>query len=287
MTDLSVIIPARNEAETIGEQLDALLAQEWHGTWDVVVVDNRSTDATRAIVESYRHAPISVRVVSAFERPGLNYTRNVGVASTAATSVAFCDADDVVGAGWVAAMGSALERHEFVTGALELDRLNPGWLASSRGRGDERGRPSFYGIFPTAHGNNLGIRRETLTSIGGFDEEVGLGVDDVEMSMRAWLRDVELVYVADAVVHYRYRSDPVLLWRQGRNYGRGRPLIRQRLGALGLPAPSPIAGWRSWAWLVRHLADVRTPEGRAVWTWVAGNRVGQIEGSIRHRSLMI
>lgn len=286
MTDLSIIIPAHNEAGTISEQLDALAAQEWNGSWDVIVVDNQSTDATRSIVESYSQS-VDVRVVTAPKQLGINYARNVGVASTTATAMAFCDADDVVATGWVAQMGSALLRHELVTGALELDRLNPAWLADSRGRGDEHRCPTFYGIFPTAHGNNLGIRREAFSRIGGFDEEVLFGADDVELSLRAWLDGIELVYLADAVVHYRYRSSAAQLWRQGRKYGRGRPFIRQRLGSLGLPTPSPIAGWRSWAWLFRHMTDVHTPEGRAVWTWVAGNRWGQIEGSIKYRSLLI
>ena len=44
--DLTVVIPAHNAAATLGRQLDALVAQEWSGSWEVVVVDNRSTDAT-------------------------------------------------------------------------------------------------------------------------------------------------------------------------------------------------------------------------------------------------
>ena len=50
---LSIIIPARNVAETLRVQLDALAAQEWDSAWEVVVVDNRSTDETPAIVREY------------------------------------------------------------------------------------------------------------------------------------------------------------------------------------------------------------------------------------------
>ncbi len=52
--DISVIIAARDAAETIGEQLHALVDQVWpDGTWDVIVADNGSTDDTQAIVERF------------------------------------------------------------------------------------------------------------------------------------------------------------------------------------------------------------------------------------------
>jgi Glycosyltransferases, probably involved in cell wall biogenesis len=285
--ELSIVIPARNEAGTISEQLDALSAQEWDGIWEVVVVDNGSTDATTEIVLDHARSDPRVRVVAAVDRAGLNYARNTGIDASAGRNFALCDADDIVTDGWVSAMGNALREHELVTGPLELDRLNPKWLADSRGRGDERGLPSFHGIFPTVHGNNMGMQREVWVRLGRFDEDVLIGADDVELSMRAWLDGVAAHFVPDAAVHYRYRPETRALWRQGRNYGRSRPLVIRRLRERGLECPSRVAGWRSWAWLVAHLTDTRTPEGRAAWIWVAGNRLGQVEGSIRYRSLFV
>jgi GT2 family glycosyltransferase len=133
----------------------------------------------------------------------------------------------------------------------------------------------------------MGMRRELWERLGRFDEDVIIGSDDVELSMRAWRAGVPVHFVPEAVVHYRYRPEPAALWRQGRNYGRSRPLVVRRLREQGLPAPRRLAGWRSWAWLVAHVADLRSDEGRAAWTWVAANRVGQVEGSIRYRSIFL
>lgn len=285
--ELSVIMPARNEAATITEQLSALAGQEWDGSWEVVVADNGSTDSTSAIVEEFGRVHPGVRVVSASARAGLNYARNAGIDASRGRAFVLCDADDVVAPGWVAALGDALREHPLVTGPLELDRLNPKWLADSRGRADERGLPSFHGIFPTVHGNNMGMQRAVWAELGRFDEDVLIGADDVELSMRAWLAGVEPTFVPEAAVHYRYRPEPSSLWRQGRNYGRSRPLVVRRLRERGLECPSRTAGWRSWMWLVRHLADVRTAAGRAAWIWVAGNRIGQVEGSFRYRTLFV
>ena len=286
--ELSVVIPAYNEELRIGEQLDALLAQSWDGTWEIVVVDNRSTDRTGAIVEAYARRDPRVRLVPASERAGLNFARNAGVAASRGRAFALCDADDLVAPGWVAALGSALREHEVVTGPLELDRLNPPWLAASRGRGDERGLPTFQGLFPTVHGNNFGMVRACFEAVGRFDlDDRVIGVDDVELSLRIWQDGLGLYFEPGAVVHYRYRDDARALWRQGRTYGRARPFLVRRLREQRLPTPPRLAGWRSWVWLVAHIPQLRTREGRAAWVWVAANRWGQVEGSVQHRCLYL
>ena len=285
--DLTVVIPARNEERTLPSQLEALLAQRWSGTWEVVVADNGSTDGTADAVRRYHAVDRRVRLVDAGARPGLNACRNAGVAAGRGRSFALCDADDLVGDGWVAAMGEALRHHEYVAGPVELDTLNPKWLAETRGRGYERSVPMFYGVFPYAQGNNLGLQRATWERLGRFDEDFPNGADDVEFGLRAWHAGVELHFVESAVVHYRYRHGLRELWRQGTTYGRNRPLIRRRLKQLGAPVPSPIAGWKSWLWLVAHLPGLRSPEGRAAWLWVAANRLGHVQGSLRHRCLLI
>jgi len=286
--ELSVVIPAYNEERSIGAQLDALLAQSWAGEWEIVVVDNRSTDATAAVVEGHAVRDPRVRLVRAPERAGLNFARNAGIAASRGRSFALCDADDLVAPGWVAAMGTALRDHDVVTGPLELDRLNPAWLAASRGRGDERGLPTFQGLFPTVHGNNMGMVRARFDAVGRFDlDDRIIGVDDVELSLRIHQHGIAVHFEPAAVVHYRYRDETRALWRQGRTYGRARPLLVRRLREQGLPTPSRAAGWRSWVWLGAHLPDLRSHEGRAAWVWVAANRVGQVEGSVRYRSLYL
>lgn len=285
--DLTVVIPARNEERTLPAQLEALLGQQWSGTWEVVVADNGSDDGTAEVVRRFAAVDPRVRLVDAGARPGLSACRNAGVAAGWGRSFALCDADDLVGDGWVAAMGEALRHHEFVTGPLELDRLNPQWLAATRGRGDERGLPTFYGVFPYAHGNNLGLQKASWERLGRFDEDFPNGAEDIEFGLRAWHAGVAVHLVETARVHYRYRGRSRDLWRQGTTYGRSRPLIRRRLKELDAPAPGPLAGWRSWLWLLLHLPGLRSPEGRAAWVWVAANRVGHVEGSLRHRCLLV
>ena len=286
--DFSVVIPAYNEATVIGRQLDALVEQSWDGSWEVLVVDNRSTDGTAEIVHEYHRRDSRFRVVAANERQGISYARNAGIEASRGRSFALVDADDLVADGWVAAMGTALRVHPFVTGPLELARLNPLWLVDSRGRRDETESPTFSGLFPTAHGNNMGMQKALWEKIGHFDEDPRLlGAEDIEFSMRAWLEGIPCSFVPDAITHYRYRTESGVLWQQGRRYGQARPLVARMVHERKGIRPPRFGGWRSWGWLVVHLPDLVRPERRASWVWVAANRLGQLEGSIRYRSLFV
>ncbi len=284
--DLTVVIPAHNEERHIAEQLEALSLEVWpDGRWEVIVVDNRSTDRTVEIAEGFRDRLPSLRVVAATDGAGVSYAKNVGFQHARSDLVATCDADDVVAAGWVVAMGAALQQHRFVAGPLEVDRLNPKWLADTRGRRVETGLLTFRDIFPIAPAGNVGLHRSLWESLGGFSVDAA-GAEDADFSMRAWLAGERLHFEPAAVLHYRYRGDARSLWRQGRGYGRGRVWVCRELKRRNLPT-ARLYGWRSWAWLILHLPGLVSSSGRLAWLWVAANRIGQLEGSVRFRTVYL
>jgi glycosyltransferase involved in cell wall biosynthesis len=98
---LSVVIPCYNAESTIEEQLDALADQHWIEPWEVVVANNRCTDNSIAIVRSYQSKIPNLRIVDASERQGQPYALNIGAEAALGEALAFCDADDVVGEGWL------------------------------------------------------------------------------------------------------------------------------------------------------------------------------------------
>lgn len=276
----------RNEELHLPAQLAALAAQVCNGEWEVVLVDNGSTDGTARLALEWSDRLPNLRLVQAAERADKSYALNIGVSAAKADRLAFCDGDDIICAGWVEAMATSLELSPIVTGPNELDRLNDQWLAASRGRSIEQLVGSFAGIFPCIRGNNWGIQRAVWERLNGMNESFH-PVEDIELSMRCWLARIDVVGCPDAVVHYRYRSDARALWRQGFAYGSHRPLIARELRRNGLPSPSAFAGWRSWATLLTLLPALRSKTGRARWLWVAGNRWGQVVGSVRYRTLML
>lgn len=274
--DFAVIIPAHNVENTLPEQLEALTTQRWSRPWGIVVVDNRSSDGTANIARSYEAR--GVRLVSAGAGRGVAYARNAGAHAVNAGMLAFCDGDDVVHPGWVEAMAAGLASADIVSGRLETTSLNARWLAESRPIRQDGGLPRL-GKIGFASGGNCAMRREVFERLGGFDEGY-VGLEDIEFSLRALAAGASIQPVPEAVLSYRLRDDIRSVWRQGFYYGRGRPLLIRTARRMGLPAPGPLEGLKSWAWLVVHVTDLRTKTGRFKWFWVLSNRVGALKGFV-------
>jgi glycosyltransferase involved in cell wall biosynthesis len=89
MSTVSVIIPTYNRARVLKQAIDSVLAQDFHD-FEIVVVDDGSTDSTPEILESYQQ----ICVVRQGHR-GVSAARNAGIAWAAGSLIAFLDSDDV------------------------------------------------------------------------------------------------------------------------------------------------------------------------------------------------
>jgi GT2 family glycosyltransferase len=219
--ELSVVIAAYDAERTLGAQLDALAAQRVPFAWEVVVADNGSADGTAALARSYA-TRLRVRVVDASATPGAGAARNVGVAAARSPLVAFCDADDVVGDGWLAAMRAALEQHAFVAGRFEGARLNSPSVLRSRELPQQHGLQEstrLPGLYAAGAGN-MGIRADVFRAVGGFDPRC-LYLEDADLCWRVQLAGVPLTWVPEAVLHVRLRGSLWSTARQGYHYGTG------------------------------------------------------------------
>ena len=282
IASLDVVIPCRNAAVTLPRQLDALVAQEWDGRWRVVIADNGSTDATRAVVAQYTDR-LPVRVVDASDRRGQAHARNVGARAADGNALLFIDADDEIAPGYVAAMAAALERHEFVSAAFESRSLNEGWVAESRVAYQDVGLNNGLGFLPFAGGGGLGVRREIFERVGGFDDAYWRSGEDIDFCWRVQLAGSELHFVPGATVRIAWRRQLRQLYRQGRHYGRGEPYLYRKYRHAGMPASSLWTGLGEWRLLLRRLRRVRGKGDAARWVRTLGRRVGRVQGSIRHR----
>ena len=279
MSPVSVVIASYNAADTLGEQLDALLAQPWPGGGEIVVADNRSTDGTVDLLAAYADGPVSVRRVAVDDIAGAAHARNVAVEHVVHERIAFCDADDIVGPSWVAAMTDALREHEFVGGPLDYREVNAPWLAGARGRLLAADEPAmFEDIFPIVSSCNMGIHRTLFRTTGGFDGAFER-VEDAELSHRLWALGVRAHHHPDALVHYRMRTTQRAIFEQSRSWGRQLPRLRSKVGVR--PSDRPIDSAKRWAWLIVRLPRTVDRAGRAHWLHVAGTRLGALESRLR------
>ena len=281
---LSVVIPVRNVAATIGQQLTSLSMQDWPEAWEVIVVDNGSTDETKEVVESYRGSLPELRVVDAGDRTGPGFARNLGIEAARADSIAFTDGDDIAATEWVAAMGAALERVPVVGGRLEFDRLNTADSLRMSGRVQESGlQVAWYPPFlPHASGCNLGVRREALDAVGGFDEGLPC-LTDADLCFRLQAAGYGLAFAPDAVVHYRWRSSARGAFRQARSWARVNTMLSSRYRS---PEEWGHGSWRAhgrqWLGLLRRLPKLRNPLRRGQVIRPLGTQLGLLEGALRY-----
>jgi glycosyltransferase involved in cell wall biosynthesis len=281
---LSVIIPCLNAARTIGAQLDALCRQEWDERWEVIIADNGSIDATLAVIKEKSGGLPCVQVVDASDCRGSAHARNVGSLFARGESLVFCDADDEVGAGWLAAIGAALGNHDFVASRTDVEKLNPAWLASRlrnpQGSGLQRvGYPPYL---CHAGGSGLGIKRALHHEVGGFDVSLPR-LQDTDYCFRVQLLGIGLHFAADAVVHVRYSSNPASLFQQARLWAQYNELMYRRYGGGERLPRRWISYVQTWRHLICCVPRVLHRETRPTWMKALGTQIGLLQGMIRFR----
>ncbi len=271
---ISIIVPVRNGMPWLEEQLRALDAQQVDEAWEVVVSDNGSADGSLAFARDWAQTHANVLVVDASGMQGTSAARNAGVEASHGEFLAFCDADDVVLAGWVRSMIEALRTADLAAGRFDFWSLNtippaPPVRAATR----------QLGFLPAGLGANLGVRRSAFEEVGGFDEYFFPG-EDIDLCWRMQLRGYTFVEAPLAVVSKRARSDFASVFRQAYGYGKCGPRLHKRYRRAG--ARRDLRGaLKAWAWLVVSLPRVTQPTRRIEWARGAGTRLGRLEASIR------
>jgi glycosyltransferase involved in cell wall biosynthesis len=212
MAELSVVISTRNRSDLLRRALDALCRQRVPEgyRYEVVVVDNGSTDGTPAVVQA-AGATVPGLIRYLYEpRIGVSNGRNAGIAATDAPIVAFTDDDNTVEPDWVATIQRVVDGHPDA-GAVG-GRVLPDWPGDVPPWIDREhwsplaildyGDASFFTsardprCLLTA---NLAVRREVFEQFGGFAPELAR-CQDHEWLTRLWLAGGRALYVPELIV---------------------------------------------------------------------------------------
>ena len=208
-TTVSVIIPTHNHARFLGEALDSVLAQRFQD-FEVVVVDDGSTDGTRALVASY--AP---RVRYHFQpHAGVSSARNAGLRYTSAPYVAFLDADDTWAPEKLSLQVACLDAHPRLgvvfTSYLKTDESGKPLMVEPKRFPYSRAPFETMLVWPYGSMHVAMVRRACLARVGDFDETLTIAED-----WDLWLRVAQRYCIANL-------DQPLATYRQSaRSASRG------------------------------------------------------------------
>jgi glycosyltransferase involved in cell wall biosynthesis len=200
---VSTVMPAYNAEHTIAQALDSALVQNCPD-YEIIVVNDGSTDSTASILERYRDR---VRIVNQANQ-GAAAARNTGIAYAKGKYIAFLDSDDLWLPGKLNTMVAALEQNP--SASLAFSEYGTISDAGEEYRNSSLGHaPTMWELMellPPILTSTWIVRKDTLERTGGFCETfAGQGYEDAWMLLL--LRELgEFVHVPERLTFYRIRE---------------------------------------------------------------------------------
>ena len=214
--DVSVVVPVRNAADTIADCVDSLLALAYPSDgFEVLVVDNASTDRTPAILERYADR---VRLLHEPSR-GPSHARNAGVRHARGDVIAFTDADCRVDRSWLTEIVPAVRDEGVGMAGGRILAARPCNYVERFGETiHDHERAITTSMPPYVITANCAARKSTLEAIGGFDPAFPRS-QDADLAFRLWGAGYRLVFVGGAIVYHRNERTLRGLMREGFQHG--------------------------------------------------------------------
>jgi glycosyltransferase involved in cell wall biosynthesis len=298
----TVLICTYNRAKLLRQTLESLAEVTSTRPWDIVIVDNNSTDDTRQVIEeAARRFPIPL--MSLFEpRQGKSWALNTGIEASRGEIIAFIDDDVRVAPEWLDAACGPLEGErsaDYTGGPVRplWEQPPPRWFDLTRG--DLWGTPAIldYGPEPFVFeerrkvplGANLAVHRDLIDRIGGFNTDLGrkgkslLGQEQAEFLARSRAAGGRGMYVPAMEVHHHVPATR-LSKRYFRRWWFWKGVSRARMEALhpvtelgvDLRTVPHIAGVPRYMYgaVPRYLAAWLSAAVRARWTDAARHEMG-------------
>ncbi|MGB0389291.1 MAG: glycosyltransferase family 2 protein [Ardenticatenaceae bacterium] len=229
----SVIVVCTNELHHLLRCLPALLTQT-HASYEVVVVDNASSDGSREYVQDLLESHSHLRIITNQDNLGYVGANNVGFANSDAELLIVLNPDTEPEADWLSELVKAFDEPDVglatskIVMMYDRSRLNTCGndmsvisLVVCRGLGKPATGFSEAADVAAVSGAAFAIRRSVLEKIGYFDSSFFIYYEDTELSLRARLAGYRCVYVPTSVVAHDYKfkfSTKKAFWQERNRY---------------------------------------------------------------------
>ena len=254
---VSVIVCSYNGAQTLEACLESLLKVDYPD-YEIVLVDDGSTDRTPEIIERFRHEPKLVPVRQ--KNMGLSYARNVGAHTAKGEVLAYTDGDCMADPDWLYYLvGTLLSGNYAGVGGPNVSPPAANWVQACVAAAP--GGPSHVLLTDTVAehipGCNMAFHRWAFDLVGGFDPEYRKAGDDVDFCWRLQTAGHAIAFSPSAIVwHYR-RFTLQAFKRQQEGYGEAESMLR--FNHLVFFGPTGTAQWKGniygaprFTWLINE-----------------------------------
>ncbi len=221
---ISVVVCSYNGQRMIRDCLEGLLELEYPD-FEVIVVDDGSTDATAAIARQCGFAPIMTA------HRGLSHARNVGIEAATGEIVAFIDDDARPDPQWLAYLALTFLRTGHVgVGGPNIAPAGDGVIAECVANAPGGPVHVLLSDQEAEHipGCNMAFRRADLQAIGGFDPQFRTAGDDVDICWRLRQAGGTLGFSPAAMVWHHRRNSVGAYWRQQQGYTMAEVLLERK-----------------------------------------------------------
>jgi O-antigen biosynthesis protein len=251
---VSVVVCSYNGERTIRRTCEALSALEYPD-YEVIVVDDGSTDSTAAIAAEYGVCVIST------QNQGLSSARNTGWRAATGNIVAYTDDDAFPDRDWLRYLVARFCDGDYAAvggpNIAPSDAGIPAWCVDQA-----PGNPTHVLLSDreAEHipGCNCAVRRDVLEVLDGFDPRFRVAGDDVDLCWRIRDRGLTIGFSAGAMVWHQRRDSIRAYWRQQRGYGRAEAQLERKW-----PERHNAFGHMSWRGRLYGAGPRRLPSRRA------------------------
>jgi glycosyltransferase involved in cell wall biosynthesis len=228
--DITLVICTRNRAHLLAEALPHLARLTAAAAWELVFVDNGSSDATQEVLAAFAAQSGLNATVLHEPRVGLAAARNTGWRRARGRLIAFTDDDCYPAPDYLDQVGACFAETDlgYLGGRVLLFDQNDYPVTIKVDEQREDFPPRSFLWAGAVHGANLAVRRDVLERAGGFDEMLGIGgkcesAEDIDLVARASALGFHGAYDPRPVVlHHHRRRRPDELERLLAHYDIGR-----------------------------------------------------------------
>ena len=230
--NFSIIVPVYNRPKEIEELLESLTKQDFSDDFEVLIIEDGSTDTCKSIIENYT-AQLDLKYYFK-ENTGAGASRNFGMQQSSGNYYIILDSDVLVPKQYLSEVSKALDTnftdafggpdaaHQSFTPLQKAINYS---MTSVLTTGGIRGKKKAVGKFQP-RSFNLGLSQTAFSKTKGFANlKVG---EDIDLTFRLWENGFETQLIESAFVYHKRRSTIKQFFKQTFAFGTARPQLNKR-----------------------------------------------------------